>query len=266
MGRAPTPAPARQAMKPGMKPAAIAAAKPAAQQPMAQRAATAKAANPPARPVANGARSTATRSTASPAKAAAAPAEEIDPNTGEVMEADPGVVDGGDADASGVDYGDGSGDALPAAEGDDEVINFDNVSDAEFETLPKGRYPCAVDETEFLFAKSSGAPMIKMTLVVDSGEFEGRKAWNNLVFTPKALPIVKRTLLAFGVELPTGDITMGQLKQWARDLADQGYLIGAQGVMVIKHREYNGEMRAEVARVVARNSDVDTSGDDYMAG
>lgn len=72
-----------------------------------------------------------------------------------------------------------------------------------FELLPAGSYTVEVldaEETETSQdAKNPGVPMVKLTFqVVDDPEWEGRKLFNNLVFTDKAMGMVKANLRALG--------------------------------------------------------------------
>ena len=74
---------------------------------------------------------------------------------------------------------------------------------AGFEVMPKGVYTLEVlDATETKTgpdSKNPGSDMIKLELgVIDDEQWEGRKLWQNIVFTEKSKGMVKANLLALG--------------------------------------------------------------------
>lgn len=230
---APAPRPAAAAARPAPKAAGATAAP--ARQAVRPTAAAKPAPAPEPEPVED---------------AVQADTTEYDAETGEVYDNESAAAD---------DTG------MPAAADDDEVINFAGISDADFPLLPEGWYAAIVDDSEFKFA-STGAPMAKMTLKVNGGDYDNQSAWTNIVVTAKALPMVKRNLRALGIELPDGDITMRDLKVWFKSLCDEGHLIGREVYMQIKHKEYKGEQKSEVKRLRSVNDDIDTSGDAFVGG
>ena len=235
---------ARPVQKPVAKPAAKAAAKPAAKPAPAPVKAPVKA---QAKPV---------------ARKAPPPPQEED------------VVDEGEAEHEGYAEPEEGHEADPsqeisAEEGDDEIINMSEIDTSgggDYELLPRGKYPVIVDEAEFSFAKKTGNPMITLRLEVSEGEYANRKLWHRLVLTKKNLQGVKRELERIGQEMPEDGITYGQLKQWFRDVADSGNLIGAEVVAVVKQSTYEGEPRNEVRSLLSKTDtdDVTNSGDNYV--
>lgn len=59
-------------------------------------------------------------------------------------------------------------------------LNLSNVQAQEsIEPVPPGLYHVSVEDTDFAFAKSSGAPMLKITFNIEDGDFAGRKLFDN---------------------------------------------------------------------------------------
>jgi hypothetical protein len=87
-------------------------------------------------------------------------------------------------------------------------VNFNEVPDAaNLSPVPPGRYSVVVvDATDG--ETRAGDPMITVVLeVVAPAEYVGRKVWDRLVFSTKALPRVKKFLSAAGYEgLDLGDV------------------------------------------------------------
>jgi hypothetical protein len=68
--------------------------------------------------------------------------------------------------------------------------------------LPEGMYNVKVDKAEPTKASSSGADMIKTTLVVEDGPHSGRRLWTNFVLSPEspfALNMFFKNLGGFGL-------------------------------------------------------------------
>jgi len=80
-----------------------------------------------------------------------------------------------------------------------------DVTDAPnaFAPLPAGEYLATVTKSELTTSKTGGNPMINFTLTVDLPEEDaGRLIFDRLVFTPKAMGIVKSKCAGFGIKLP----------------------------------------------------------------
>lgn len=70
-----------------------------------------------------------------------------------------------------------------------------------YELAPPGYYDLTVVGFVQKNAKSSGNPMIAVTFEIASGEFQGRKVFNNYSLSPKALGRIKKLMLACRTEL-----------------------------------------------------------------
>ena len=79
-----------------------------------------------------------------------------------------------------------------------KVIDFSNVD--SLTAIPSGRYSAVVVDVEEKISDSSGHPYYSWTFEVTSGEFKGRKLWNNTSLQEQALWKLKETLEALGID------------------------------------------------------------------
>ncbi len=78
-------------------------------------------------------------------------------------------------------------------------IDFDNVeSPSSFAPVPDGEYPVLVSDIEADFTRA-GDEMWKLRLTIQGGDHQGRLLFDNLVFSPKAMPRVKLVCEACGL-------------------------------------------------------------------
>jgi hypothetical protein len=116
-----------------------------------------------------------------------------------------------------------------------------------FEPLPLGQYEVEVSNAEFKVA-STGSPMYKVELSVETGPNAGRKLWTNLVLTDRSAGIFFAKMRAFGLDtaffaaLPAED-TEARICQ---------ALVGRHALVTVKHREYQGQTQNEVDKVAPR--------------
>ena len=86
-------------------------------------------------------------------------------------------------------------------------IDFSKVDDAQdFTPLPEGRYPCRIVDIEEKLTQN-GDDMWRLTFEVTEGEFEGRKIFDNLVFSDLSLKRVKLLCSKVGIDV-TGDVDL----------------------------------------------------------
>lgn len=89
--------------------------------------------------------------------------------------------------------------------------DFGNVDDAQsFDPLPAGRYTMVV-ERAVDGASRAGNDMTTLTLSVaacDDASLEGRRVWDRLTWSPKAMPRVKAFLAAAGFDV-SGVVEVG---------------------------------------------------------
>lgn len=115
----------------------------------------------------------------------------------------------------------------------------------DYEPIPAGWYDCVLSDWEWVEeSQTSGEPYIKFEFAVDEGEFEGRKLWRNSSVQTKALPYLKKLLLALGAD---ADDVGGEFD--ADDLIPD--LVGNPCRIKVKMREYEGEEQNEIERITA---------------
>ena len=91
---------------------------------------------------------------------------------------------------------------------DIDLAQFDDdytaaeVETREFDELPDGKYQVFVHKVELTKAHTSGNPMLKWTLKVLSGPFEGRLLWrNNVIASRDNVRFLKTDLHVCGLDL-----------------------------------------------------------------
>lgn len=128
------------------------------------------------------------------------------------------------------------------------AINFAKAP--KMEMIPAGRYAATFDEYENDVADTDGSPKVNMKYTIkEEGEFKGRKAFRTLSLKESALWMFKRTCLAMGAaeEDFEGDSEDDEVD--TDEILDQ--LVGADCILVIKTRTYEGEKRSEIRSVLA---------------
>lgn len=82
----------------------------------------------------------------------------------------------------------------------DTAWRVEPESEATPAPIPDGKYAAIVENVD-LTESSNGNPMLKWTLRITSGEFEGRMLWKNAAITGNSLKFVKRELSTCGLDL-----------------------------------------------------------------
>jgi Protein of unknown function (DUF669) len=141
---------------------------------------------------------------------------------------------------------------------DDDVIDFSDTEedDGEFELIKPGRYEAVIAESKYSESKEKGTPMITFTFEVEGGDYNGRKLWYRIFFTPKMAGRLKRDLRVIMGKAPSGAMN----KRDFIKLADGGKLIGQRAVLQVVKRKYNDEDRNDVRRILDA-SDATEEGD-----
>lgn len=124
-------------------------------------------------------------------------------------------------------------------DGENFNVNFDNVEDQKWELIPRGRLPGVVESLEFLYSESKGNPMWKWELVIEGGDFDGRKLFFHTVFAGAGLSRTKKTLQRVCPDLVTGDFN-------PEKIADEEVLVGKKVMIDIGFQRYNKEKRNTV--------------------
>ncbi len=80
-------------------------------------------------------------------------------------------------------------------------VNFPNVdSISEYAPLPDGEYLCTLSEVEMDFTRA-GDEMWRLRWQVKGGEHDGRLLFDNMVFSPRALPRAKLICASCGLDV-----------------------------------------------------------------
>lgn len=121
------------------------------------------------------------------------------------------------------------------------IIDLDQIVSASNEVLPKGVYSGVIEELEYKLSAASGKPMWAYVITIIDGEYTGRKLYGNLSFSPKALPVSKKTLLDICPQFVNASFN-------PKAIADNGELIGLQVNVKTKiGKNTDGEARTEIA-------------------
>jgi hypothetical protein len=76
-------------------------------------------------------------------------------------------------------------------------LDFDGVED--FDAIPAGVYPAVIEKLTYKDATEEGKfPQVSVEYTVTDPDYEGRKLWQNLSFSPKAIFRMKRFFDVFG--------------------------------------------------------------------
>lgn len=130
------------------------------------------------------------------------------------------------------------------------TVNFAEIPDSDFSAIPPGKYHVKITGGEMRESgpnsKNPGAQYINWELTVQEGEQENRKLWTNTSLLPHALFSLKALLIATGV-------TDSEKARESLDFEIED-LITKSVIATVGAREFQGETRAEVKRVMPYDS------------
>lgn len=139
------------------------------------------------------------------------------------------------------------------------VFNLNEVDEnavgGAMEVMPKGDYPCIVDEMTF-GESSKGSPMITVVYQVVEGEFEGRKLWDYWVLAGKGAEFGLAKLKKFLARI-CPEVDMSAFNPTT--FCDEGIAIGRDCTVKVKIQtqksgDYKGEKRNQVQDVQPASS------------
>lgn len=125
------------------------------------------------------------------------------------------------------------------------VLDLDKVDENKtgFDVMPKGEYECLIDDCEFGYSQSSGAPMITWKFKVVEGEFANRVLFfHNVLNKEFGLALLKKTLVSSGADVPLAGFN-------PQKFADEGEALGLPIRVVVGTQKYKGELRNTVKDV-----------------
>lgn len=132
--------------------------------------------------------------------------------------------------------------AIPGGLNWDDILEEQEEADSEFAAIPANTYTVEVDSAEATTAQS-GNKMIKCTLRVQGGPYNGRLLWTNIVFAtanPVAMKFTLRKLRALGVTKEWLAAQNPSVEQIAS--AIEGKVVDAE----VEVKPYNGENTNDV--------------------
>lgn len=120
-------------------------------------------------------------------------------------------------------------------EGDDSLVDWDNVADVVSTPLPDGEYNAIITSAEYKLSQSSGMPMWALELTIQGSDFDGRKIFENISFSDKAKPYTKKKLAQLDPKILS--IVPFDLKKIPETLVGKNVRIRTRS----KEEEYQGE-------------------------
>lgn len=124
------------------------------------------------------------------------------------------------------------------------TLDFSGVESKDFDPIPNGVYEALVhdiEQTEVKNGKNAGAPMWGVQFSINGGEYDNRRVFRNFILIPESMWAIKRFLIAIGIPSEQLD---GQIQV---DLED---LVGLPCRLVLRQREYEGQIQNEVKQVM----------------
>lgn len=110
---------------------------------------------------------------------------------------------------------------------------------ASFPVMPRGKYPCVVENMTYGLSQASGNPMWSLILEVEGGEHAGQKLFTHIVFSEKALPMAKKTIMAIAPQILEGPFK-------PEEVADEGVMLGVRCIARVDIGSYEGKPRNQV--------------------
>jgi hypothetical protein len=130
-------------------------------------------------------------------------------------------------------------------ESDAALVDMSGVSDeGTFECLPRGIYPCLVDEVTYGQSQRSGNNMWTWVFEVEEGDYAGRKLFFHTPFVETTMPRLKKVLGRISPELLSTKFNPAKL-------ADENYFVGKRCRVRVDIKKYEGVNRNNVRDVLA---------------
>ena len=120
------------------------------------------------------------------------------------------------------------------------TLDFTDVEDKEFETLPEGTYHAVVFDIEKGESSQKGTPLLNFEFKILGGDHDGSRVWEDYYLTDGAKWRLKKALSAL---VPERDHS-GKL-----DFDPQDYM-GIECDIEITHSQYNNKTYANVEEIL----------------
>ncbi len=125
-------------------------------------------------------------------------------------------------------------------DGGNIVIDLSGIQELKFEALPKDNYDGLLDELQYGKSKASGQPMLTAIWKIDGGDYAGRKVYQYISFSQKAIRGSKAQLMRLSPEKFSGQFNPAAI-------AESGDLLGTRKKLKIGVQEgQNGEPSNQV--------------------
>jgi hypothetical protein len=132
------------------------------------------------------------------------------------------------------------------------MVDFGQVPDqADLPVIPRGIYPAAVDDLQFVYSQNSGNPMWTWILELEesAGEYAGRKLYFHSPFVENMMPRVKKVVSRVYPEL----LTRGPFNP--EEIANSGEMVGKRCQVRVDIGMYENRRRNNVRDILPPKED-----------
>lgn len=129
----------------------------------------------------------------------------------------------------------------------------------DFETLPKGNYPCFVYELEGGQSQNDN-PKIDITLKVANGDYKNRNLWTNITLTPAAWWKCEEFFEVVDYDIDSLPESVETPEEIVAEIKDD--VLGSKVIAQVNHREWQGETKENVKSLKKPKDDFDVDMED----
>ncbi len=133
------------------------------------------------------------------------------------------------------------------------TLNFSGVEDRNFDAIPNGVYEALIhdiEEKEVKSGENTGAPMWAVQFAINGGQYDNRRVFRNYTLVEQSMWAIKQFLVALGVD---PEALQGEVE------LDTEELIGLPCRVVLRQREYQGQMNNDVKQVQKSKGEANVS-------
>lgn len=128
-------------------------------------------------------------------------------------------------------------------------VDFSDVQD--FEAFEPGEYPVIIEQVEYVEPASEDKyPYLNVQLEISEGEFEGRKLWTILSFSPKALWRMKQVFENLGLPIDEVEFEVDEDTNMVIDPE----LAGMPAIAVVTVEKYENKDRNRVDNLISADT------------
>lgn len=127
------------------------------------------------------------------------------------------------------------------------VVDVDDIPEASFELLPNGFYNAVVAEHDYALSQNSGQPMWSLQLQVEGGDYDGRKLYYHMSWSPKAAPYTKATLVKCFDDVLKNPVYRDSAGKFnIKKVGDESAFVGRRVRIKVGSQTYEGEKRNNI--------------------